>query len=295
MPLIGELINNLAQKAGIQSDNADLKALLSSPELAAINVPDEVATIIDKNLMSLDAAKNNHPEVRNKYWKDFHDGIDKRLIPLLENDILEPEDIEEIKNEITTGKKIELAINKLKAAKLKARPADKEEINKLLAAANEEARLAKLEAGKVKDEYENKIKNIRKDTALNAELSSYKTIYDDLPTKAKVVALKALIESTLQEKKAEFRTDQDGNLQIMHQDGTNVFGSDNVLLTHKSFLDQTLAPILKVSVSPKTDHSQIRQTNTVDTTNKGDASISTIKNHNAQVLADLARPSNALI
>jgi len=112
------------------------------------------------------------------------------------------------------------------------------------------------------------------------------------------VALQALIDSTLQDKKADFRADEDGNLTLLHQDGTNVFGSDNVLMTPKKFLDTTLAPILKVSGPPKPDATQQqRQPITVPTQGApGEASISQIKNHNAQVIADLAKaPSNALI
>ena len=295
MPLIGELINNLAQKAGIQSDNADLKALLSSPELAAINVPDEVATIIDKNLLSLEAAKNNHPDIRNKYAADFYDGIDRQLMNLIATDTFDQQDLDEIKGEKSTTKKQELIISKLKAAKGKAKGADKEEINKLLAEANEQARLAKEEVNTVRTQYEGQIKDIRKKTALNAVLSNYKTIYDDLPANVKLTSMEALINTALQDKKADLHVDDNGNLQLVSKDGTNVFGSNNVQLTPQSFLDQSFAPILKVSGSKPDATQQQRQTTTVDTTNKGDASISTIKNHNAQVLADLARPTNALI
>lgn len=296
MPLIGELINNLAQKAGIQSDNADLKALLSSPELAAINVPDEVATIIDKNLLSLEAAKNNHPDIRNKYAADFYDGIDRQLMNLIATDTFDQQDLDEIKGEKSTTKKQELIISKLKAAKGKAKGADKEEINKLLAEANEQARLAKEEVNTVRTQYEGQIKDIRKKTALNAVLSNYKTIYDDLPANVKLTSMEALINTALQDKKADLHVDDNGNLQLVSKDGTNVFGSNNVQLTPQSFLDQSFAPILKVSGTKPDATQQQRQTTTVDTTNKGDASISTIKNHNAQVLADLGKaPSNALI
>ena len=297
MPLIGEIINNLAQKAGIQSDNADLKALLSSPELAAITVPDEISTILDKNLLSLDAAKNNHPDIRNKYAADFYDGIDKQLMNLIGTDTFDQSDLDEIKAEKSTTKKQELIISKLKAAKGKAKGADKEEINKLLAEANEQARLAKEEVNTVRTAKDKEITDIRKKTALLAELNSYKTIYDDLPAKAKLVALQALIDSTLQDKKADFRADEDGNLTLLHQDGTNVFGSDNVLMTPKKFLDTTLAPILKVSGPPKPDATQQqRQPITVPTQGApGEASISQIKNHNAQILADMAKAPASLI
>ena len=296
MPLIGELINNLAQKAGIAADSPELKSLLASPELAAINVPDEVAAVIDKNLLSLEAAKNNHPDIRNKYAADFYDGIDRQLMNLIATDAFDDAELQAIKAEKSTTKKQEMIINGLKAAKGKAKPADKEEINKLLAEANEQARLAKEEVNTVRTQYEGQIKDIRKKTALNAVLSNYKTIYDELPSNIKFATMEALINNALQDKKADLHVDDNGNLQLVSKDGTNVFGSNNVQLTPQSFLDQSFAPILKVSGAKPDATQQQRQTTTVDTTNKGDASISTIKNHNAEVIANLAKaPSNALI
>jgi len=296
MPLIGELINNLAQKAGIAADSPELKSLLASPELATINVPDELSTLIDKNLLSLEAAKNNHPDIRNKYAADFYDGIDKQLMTLIATDTFDQADLDEIKAEKSTTKKQEIIISKLKAAKSKAKGADKEEINQQLAAAHEAARLAKEEVNTVRTQYEGQIKDIRKKTALSAVLSGYKTIYDELPGTVKLTGMEALINTALQDKKADLLVDENGNLQLVSKDGTNVFGSNNVQLTPQSFFDQTFAPILKVSDNKKSDaNQQQRQTTTVDTSTKGDASISPIRNHNAQVIADLARPSNALI
>ena len=60
---LGDLLNRLAAKIGVQNEPA-LIDLLSSHELAQHDVADELAQRFDTGLMSLDGAKNNR-EVLN--------------------------------------------------------------------------------------------------------------------------------------------------------------------------------------------------------------------------------------
>lgn len=295
MPTIGELINNLAQKAGVASNDAKLKALLASPELATVNIDDSLVTALETGLLSIEAAKNNHPDVKKKYFADAYDGIDKQLIKLVENDTFDQADLDEIRNEKSTSKKQELIITKLKAAKATAKGADKDEINRQLAAAHEAARLAKAEVETVKSSYEGRIKDIQKQAAIKAVFGNYKTIYDELPANVKAATLEALINQGLQDKNAELRTDENGNLQLVSKDGsTNVFGSNNVQLTPQSFLDQTFAPILKVSGPPKPVAPPRQQPGTVPNA-QSEASASFVKSHVDQVLADMAMTKAPMI
>lgn len=290
---IGELFNNFAIKAGIASDNADLKSLLANEALATIQVPDELSNTLDRGLLSIEAAKNNHPDIKKKYFADAYDGMDKQLLALVANDTFDQSDLDEIAAERSTSKKAELIVSKLKAAKASAKGADKEEINRQLAAAHEAARQAKGEVDNVRTEYENKIKEINKRAALKSVLANYKTIYDELPDNVKITSMEALINNALQHKNAELNVDDNGNLTLVSKDGSNVFGSNHVQLTPQSFLDQSFAPILKVSGPPKPAATQpIRQAtpangNTVDT--------SLISSHNAQVLADMAQPRSSMM
>lgn len=300
MPLIGELINNLAQKAGVAADNADLKSLLSSPELAAIQVPDALVTTLENGLLSIEAAKNNHPDVKKKYFADAYDGIDKQLMALIATDTFDAADVEEIKNEKSTSKKQELIISKLKAAKATAKGADKDEINRQLAAAHEAARLAKEEVTKVRGEYEGKIKDIQLQAAIKAVFGNYKTIYDELPPAVKTATLEAIIKQGLQDKKAELKTDEHGNLQLVSQDGTsNVFGDNHVQLTPQSFLDKTFAPILKVSGPPKPAAQPTRQPVNVPANTAVEQSLEAnaahISTHNEAAIAALNGQKTQLV
>ena len=292
--LIGELINNLAQKAGIDSADENLKSLLASPELANIKVAEELSSLMDRGLLNIDAAKNNHPDIKKKYFADAYDGIDKQLLSLVASDTFDQSDLDEIKAEKSTSKKAELIVTKLKAAKASAKGADKEEINRQLAIAHDAARKATEEKEALVQSYEGKIKDIHKTAAIKAVFGNYKTIYDDLPGDIRVATMEAIINKGLQDKNAELKTDENGNLQLVSKDGSNVFGSNHVQLTPQSFLDQTFAPILKVSGPPKPVAPTQRQNTTqVTQPNVADANTGFMKSHADQVLADMgaARPS----
>lgn len=297
MPTIGELINNLAQKAGIQADNEELKSLLASPELATIKVPDSLSAFIDSGLLSIEAAKNNHPDIKKKYFADAYDGMDKQLLALVATDTFDLADVEEIKAEKSTSKKAELIVTKLKAAKAAAKGADKDEINKQLAAAHEVARIAKAEVETVKNTYEGKIKDIQLKAAIKDVFGNYKTIYDELPTAVRTATMEAIIMQGLQDKNAELKPDEHGNLQLVTKDGSNVFGDNHVQLTPQSFFDKTFAPILKVSGPPKPAAPQPRPMQPIDIKiNEGaEANTAFVKSHTEQVLADMAMPKHSMM
>lgn len=248
---IGELINNLAIKAGMKADDPNLVSLLSSPDLQKITVPDELVTTIDRGLLNIDDARNNHPVIKNKYFADAYDGLDKFLLTLIQDDTFDETELAEIKAEKSTQKKIQLIHGKLKA-KASASPnkEDKTETNKKIAELNEQVRLAKEGGENIKKEYEGKIKNIHLDSNLNALFGNYKTIYDEMPD-IKNVSLKAIVQKALQDNNAEFSINEAGQLVLVGKDGTNVFGSDNRQLTPQSLLDKSFAPILKVHTGPK--------------------------------------------
>ena len=295
---IGQVFNELALKAGILADNPALKSLLASPELATIQVPDELITGIDNGLLSLDAAKNNHPDIKKKYFADAYDGMDKQLLALVATDTFDQADIDEIKAEKSTSKKAELIISKLKAAKANAKGADKDAINLQLQQAHAAAKSAKDEVESVKSTYEGKIKDIQLKAAIKAVFGNYKTIYDELPQAVRTATMEAIIMQGLQDKNAELKTDEQGNLQLISKDGSNVFGENHVQLTPQSFLDKTFAPILKVSGPPRPAANQIppRQQTPIATGNQGnEANLSQIRSHADKVIADMAGSSVSMI
>lgn len=156
--------------------------------------------------------------------------------------------------------------------------------------------MAKAEVETVKNDYEGKIKNIQLDAAIKAVFGNYKTIYDELPAAVRTATMQAIITQGLQDKNAELKTDEHGNLQLVSKDGSNVFGENHVQLTPQSFLDKTFAPILKVSGPPKPAAQQRQQPVTpgkVDA--NAEANVDFVKSHADKVMADMATPSATMI
>lgn len=291
MPTVGELINNIAQKAGIAADDAKLKSLLASPELANVQVDQELATAVDSALISMDAAKNNHPEIRNKYTSDVYDIMDKNLFKILDEGDFSDDDKAEIKAEPKTRERYALAISKLKALKSKASGANKEEIDRQIAAAHESARLAKAELETVKKSHATEIQGIRKGAAVKAMFGNYKTIYDELPAEIRTATMEAIINKAIQDKNAELITDENGNLKLVSKDGSsNVFSENHTLLTPQSLFDKALAPILKVSGSPKPGDKNRLQTPPVvikAADDKTEVMVEQIKSHADKVILEM--------
>jgi hypothetical protein len=294
----GELFNTLAQKAGFAADHPALKTLLSDPTLATVNVPDELVTGFDNNILSIDAAKNNHPEIRGKYQSDIYDGVDKLLYRSIEDAGFGEDEMTEIKSANKTTARIEAIISKLKAAKSKP-GADKDGLNQKIAELHNELKVVKQEKEDAIKNSDNKIKDFQIKYAKHAAFGAYKTIYDELASEIKNTSMEAIIDKALQDKNARLTIDETGKLQIIGNDGSNVFGDNHIQLTPESFFNKSFAPILKVSsAAPTTAATQNRQqhapaTKAVD--EKAEAIVSQISSHNESVLAAMTTGQPSLI
>lgn len=279
---IGELISDLAVKAGMKADDESLVNLLSAPDLQKITVPDELVQTIDRGLLNIDAAKNNHPDIKRKYHADAMDGIDKFLTTQILDDTFDESDVAEIKAVKSTQERIKLIAAKIKEKGATGKPEDKAEANKKVAELHEQIRLAKAATETIKNEYEGKIKDIHKKSALQQHFTKYSTIYDGLDPQVKAVSLQAMIDKHLQDNNAELSVGDNGSLVLIGKDGNNVFGSDHRQLTVESFLDKTFAPILKVSNGQKTNgatqqqNGQTTAAKTVDTGNTANDSFKSL-------------------
>lgn len=291
MPTIGEVFNELAIKAGISQDDENLKGLLSAPELAKIEAPAELVESMSKGLLSIEAAKNNHPDIKKKYFADAYDGMDKQIMALVSEfhseGIFDDETVNEIKREQSTSKKQALTMAKLKEARSSATSQkDKDAINDQIKGFHDQLRQKDAEITQVKKEAEDRVKNYIKKTLLTEQFGGYKTIYDELPADVKRTTLEALINKALQDNSAKLDVNENEQLVLIREDGSNVFGGDHVQLTPQSFLDKTFAPILKKSGTPTTQPAAHNPTPA-----SGPQTDGGIKSHTNQVLADLEKNS----
>ena len=106
---LGDLLNKLAAKIGSQNDQ-DLIDLLSSAEIAHVDVSDELAQRFDTGLMSLEGAKNNR-DVLNHLKPIILKAADDKFAILAEKYGI----ANEMQAEQSTYKKIDLLENALSA------------------------------------------------------------------------------------------------------------------------------------------------------------------------------------
>ena len=242
MPIAAnDLLKKLMVKAGITYDG----------DLAAI--PDDIATSLDNQLLTIAAATNNHPDVKKVYFAQAYNGLDAELNGLITEYGLPDEVKAEIEKAGGSTKKAVALVRQIKALGDKAAPAGAEEAAKLKGQITELNNKLAAEIAKqatLGTQYEGQLKQIKKQTKLSGMLSKYKTVYDDQDHVVRDAATQALIDKALQDSDAEFTLDENGNLSLVKKDGTNLFGDNHVQVTTQSFLDKTLSKILKVTGPP---------------------------------------------
>lgn len=234
-----DLLKKLMTKAGISYDG----------DLAA-DIPDEIATNLDNQLLTIAAATNNHPAVKKVYFAQALNGLDAELNDARTEFGISDEVWQEIERAGGSGKRAVALAREIKKLSDKAKPADEgkaTEMAKQITELNNKLAAEIAKQTTLKTEYDNQLKQIQIKTKLGGMLNSYKTVYDELPSEAKEAAISALLNKALQDSDADFTFDDKGNLSLVKKDGTNLFGENHTLVTPQSFIDKNLSKILKVT------------------------------------------------
>jgi hypothetical protein len=247
-----EFLTILLQKAGVKPDEEAIKLALDTPELSSVQIPDSLITPIDNGLLSVSAAKNNHTEIKNFYYKGFADYIDKHLLRFIEENKFPDEIKDAVLAEESTVKRISLLANKIKeaeSAKAGAGKADKDTLQQEISRLQGELRAEKDKHAGILTEHQKAITEVKMGYSLGQLLGGFKTIYDDLPADVKDITLRAIINKNLAADAAEFSVDDGGQLVLRKKDGTNFFGEDHRPFTPNTYLEKLMArdKILKVN------------------------------------------------
>lgn len=245
MPKSGkEFITLLLQKAGVKMDDEKIVNALAAPELATVQIPDDLITPVDNGLLSIQAAKNNHPEIKGHYTAQALDSLDKELERAMEDYKL-PDDVKtELKGEKSSYKRATLLAAKIKSLEEQKASSGKgekdvlqQEINKL----NGELRDIKAKEQSIHEDYKKQMLEIKMGHSLGQLLGSYKTKFDELAPNVKNSTLKSIINDSLAADAAELTVDDAGQLILRKKGGDNFFGDDHNIMTPKSYLDKILA------------------------------------------------------
>lgn len=271
MATLGEAINQIAQSAGLPSDNEHLKTFLSSPTISGASFPDEILNAITGNLLTIEAAKNN-PTIKSHYVAQSYNAVDKQIEDALGELAIDADTIASLKTIGSTPAKVKAAITKIAELKSKAADAsgtDKKElvekINNLTKQVNDfqasKAAEIETEVSKVKNHYESQFT----DMAFSNLLSSEK-LANPLGWDASLVlqAAKTVINNELAAKGYQYTRSANG-FELTTKEGTLVYDNNQKVefsdFTKKVLLEKKMLEVAGSSTPPA---STTRHTATTD-------------------------------
>ena len=248
MPKLIDFFKDMAVKAGIPADDANLVKVLTDPALAAIEIDPTVSNIIDRNLLSLTAAKAN-PEVRKAlettFKAELYNGIDAEIDSAMTDLGLTDAQKTEILFEKGSGKRAALLAKKVKeyeaANHTAAGTSDKKELlTKVNDLNNNIAKLQREHADALKaKDTELSDKLLQKD--VETDLLGFNYIFPkETPNPVKLAAAKNSIDRRLAEKGLKVVT-TDAGRKIVRLDGTDYFDENNKAVSYNDFISGALA------------------------------------------------------
>lgn len=292
---LGDFLNNMAAKAGMQNDPG-LVDLLSNAELAHAQVSDEFANAMDTGLMSLDGAKNNR-DLLNHFKPIILKAADDKLAILAEEYGI----ASEMQSEQSTYKKIDLLKNKFaaKIAELESKVgkgAQSEETAKLVKQI-EGLQKQLIEAQTAK---ETELATMREQTQkqqldmlVNFELNGKRYANQDLGD-TNITIARTLVEKALKEHNA-ILVNENGVLKLKQAENPQLDYVDNGYkqVSFVDFTDRILADKHLLEVSSQSDNmggghmSTSTQPKTVTLRNGKTADTSSIDASAAASISDL--------
>lgn len=247
-----EFITLLAKKAGY-----DVAADAAKPFFDALpetEVPDDIQKGIDNSLISLTDAKNNHSEIKNHYTGQTLSGVDAVLEELMKDFALTDDDKKAILGERSTFKRIPnltrhlIELERKKSSSTSSK--DKQEIQKQIDDLQTALKLEKEARATEKQQFDSQRKQDRINSRKNVLYSGIKTIHDELDPEIRYSILDTLITKSLTDAGAKLEFDDNGNLVLLRNDGTNFYGENHQQIKPLGFIEQTLAKHKQIKVTP---------------------------------------------
>jgi hypothetical protein len=265
---LSDFIKSLIVKAGGNVDDEKIKTALAAVD-ANTELGDEIATAIDNGLISLDSAKNNHPDIKKHYTALALNGLDSELKRLMEEEKFGDDIIAELEAEKSSTKRAALIAKKIKELESAKAGQGKEAtraLNEQIADLNKQLRTEKDSVNGIKTEYEGKLRAKDMSYAKRDLMAGYKTIHDGLDAETRNIIINAIIDKNMKSKGLQWELDSNGNFVIQTKEGSNAFTEDNRQMTPKIFLDKVMADEKLLVVS---DNSQQQNNNRNNNNNSG--------------------------
>lgn len=244
--LLAEFISNLAAKAGLKADDAELLELVQNKALA-IDIPDTLVNALEQNIHSLQSAES---KIKNKLKAEIYNGLDAEFDRMMDDAGMD----DAVKSEFSS-KKFDSSIKRAVAISSKiseltskqhsnGKDSQKyiEEINKLKSDLSALATSHKTELERVMAENETNLTNIE----INSMLSGYNYGLGDIDKDIKLLTAKTMLEKALTNDSAKIIR-KDGKLMLTAGDGSKFFDKNNIEKDLKSYTEGVISTILKAT------------------------------------------------
>ena len=244
--LLAEFISNLAAKAGLKADDAELLELVQNKALA-IDIPDTLVNALEQNIHSLQSAES---KIKNKLKAEIYNGLDAEFDRMIDDAGMD----DAVKSEFSSKKfdssiKRAVAIsNKISELTAKNNSGGKdsqkyiEEINKLKSDLSSLVASHKSEMEKVMNDNESNLTNLE----INSMLSGYNYGLGDIDKDIKLLTAKTMLEKALANDSAKI-VRKDGKLMLTAGDGSKFFDKNNTEKDLKSYTEGVISTILKAT------------------------------------------------
>lgn len=257
MPQLGKLITEMLLHSGydMDSENESLGAILQLDT----DVPDDVATSLKSNLLTLESAKNN-PDIKKHFTAQALNTIDTGIYEYAdEYGKLNDDQITEIKGEKSSYKKMRMMLDALRNAQQPAAATGvDEETKSKLSSRKEEIEKLQREISEVKAQHEQSLSQVRSEAqnnilnyAIDMELSS-KDYAQELDKSTNILIARQIIDKQLNEMGAKVVNDGNNSLRLVRADDSEMeFMRENKKLSFGSLADSILAEkkLLKTSAT----------------------------------------------
>ena len=251
MPVkIGTLLNNLAKKAGYNTESPEFTDILS----ANLEIPDELNEALNSKLLTEESAKNS-PALKKHFRSSILDGVDKNILSLFDEfefDDATRQEITGIENTYERIPALAKKVRDLESQKASAGKTDKAQLQEQINRLNQEkAQLIK--------QYDDQIKSIRQEaqneittTLFRNSLAEVDLAEDQFDRETMLTLAEQRLNKELAAQGAKV-VNKNGVLTLVQaSDEALDFYKDNKLVSYRDFRDQVLsaAKIIKVNKTP---------------------------------------------
>lgn len=286
---LGDILNTLFTKAGIDTDNPSVVALLQNEVIFKADIEDTVAEQMQSNLHTVESAR---AKLTNEIKALTYAGVDAELNTAMAEMELSEDLKASILAERSTPKRAALLAKKIKETEsAKSQSNNKgekaelqNEINQLKALHSQTQNDYKAQIDALKSQHENEAI----DWQLTSSLSTYNYALGDIAPELKIQTAKTALANAMSAEGVKVVKENNQLKLVTAKDGTDYFSKQNTKVDLKAFVEQTLAQNKLLAVSNGQAAAPVKTNGQTITTPQTPAQQAFLKKLEADLSSELA-------